>query len=176
MNKVELRAKYAANTKIDDEQNKLIVGAAAALIGKYEHIHLIGIYLPLPGEVDLSSLMIEFPEIKFAVPKIRELEMFYVNYYLGAELRPNKVFEKYYEPTSNTEAFPKLVFVPPGVAFDIRGYRLGRGKGHYDRYFAKRDVTKIGVCASSNLVLELPNEWYDQRMNHIITENLTINL
>lgn len=51
----------------------------------------------------------------------------------------------------------------PGVAFDERGYRLGRGAGHYDRLLPelRPDCTCWSVCLSAQLVTRLPVEPHD---------------
>jgi len=61
-----------------------------------------------------------------------------------------------------------LVIVP-GVAFDVSGSRLGRGKGYYDRLLPKLTAYKIGICFPFQLVNEIPTEEFDIRMNEIIS-------
>ena len=56
----------------------------------------------------------------------------------------------------------------PGVAFDMNGNRLGRGKGYYDRLLPKIKAEKIGICFPFQLVEEVPAEPFDIRMNQII--------
>lgn len=70
---------------------------------------------------------------------------------------------------------PKIVLIP-GLAFDQRGHRLGRGKGFYDRTFEKRnDVIKVGVAYESQITGELPLEPHDVKMDFIVTELRIIN-
>lgn len=65
-----------------------------------------------------------------------------------------------------------LVIVP-GVAFDANGYRVGYGKGFYDRFLKdKRQMTVIGLCFSSQLVEEIPHDEHDIKMDKIITEEI----
>jgi 5-formyltetrahydrofolate cyclo-ligase len=61
-----------------------------------------------------------------------------------------------------------LVIVP-AVAFDENGYRLGRGKGFYDRLLAGSNVIKIGVGYEFQLLPSLPIEPHDVPMDVIIT-------
>lgn len=175
MDKTELRKIYSSKEIINESKNKIIVDSVADFIDKYQHVKLIGIYLPLAGEIDLSSLITKFSDRKFAVPKIKDVNIIFANYQSGDQLQLNKQFPGYYEPVSNVEVVPEIIFVP-GVAFDIKGYRLGRGKGHYDRYFAKHNITRIGVTLSPNLLLSLPNEPHDFKMNYIITEDMILTL
>lgn len=63
----------------------------------------------------------------------------------------------------------------PGVAFDTKGNRLGRGKGYYDRLLPKLQAHKIGVCFSFQIANEVPTEEFDIRMDEIITEKGFIN-
>lgn len=61
-----------------------------------------------------------------------------------------------------------LVLVP-GVAFDLRGYRLGRGRGFYDRWLADYAGTKIGVAFDGQIVKTVPAAKQDVRMDFVLT-------
>lgn len=60
----------------------------------------------------------------------------------------------------------------PGVAFDISGSRLGRGRGYYDRLLPKLTAHKIGVCFPFQFVDEVPAEKFDIRMDEVIYKKL----
>ena len=64
-----------------------------------------------------------------------------------------------------------LVFVP-GVAFDRRGGRLGRGRGHYDRAFPPATAAPVllGVAFSFQLVDAVPVGPSDRRVEGIVSE------
>ena len=52
----------------------------------------------------------------------------------------------------------------PGVAFDRKGNRLGRGKGYYDRLLPRiPSACKAGICFPFQLVEEVPAESFDIR-------------
>ncbi|WP_294627419.1 5-formyltetrahydrofolate cyclo-ligase [uncultured Bacteroides sp.] len=60
----------------------------------------------------------------------------------------------------------------PGVAFDLKGNRLGRGKGYYDRLLPRiPSAFKAGICFPFQLVEEVPAEPHDIRMDTIITDH-----
>jgi 5-formyltetrahydrofolate cyclo-ligase len=61
-----------------------------------------------------------------------------------------------------------LVLVP-GVAFDLRGNRLGRGKGFYDRLLQNFDGKKIGIAFDEQVVEAVPAGHLDIRMDLILT-------
>jgi len=64
--------------------------------------------------------------------------------------------------------------IVPGVAFDFKKNRLGRGKGFYDRYFRKNKILKIGVGFDLQLLYSVPARRFDKRMDKIITPSNTI--
>lgn len=69
-----------------------------------------------------------------------------------------------------------LVIVP-GVAFDLSGNRLGRGKGYYDRLLPQLNVPKIGIAFSWQLIERLPIEPFDHPLDGVITnEKLFFNI
>jgi len=57
----------------------------------------------------------------------------------------------------------------PGVAFDLRGRRLGRGKGYYDRLLAKVRGKTCGVAFDEQIVCEVPVQPHDSDVNCILT-------
>jgi 5-formyltetrahydrofolate cyclo-ligase len=57
----------------------------------------------------------------------------------------------------------------PGVAFDALGWRLGRGKGYYDRLLAEVAGKKCGVAFDCQLLATLPHEPHDVKLNCLVT-------
>jgi 5-formyltetrahydrofolate cyclo-ligase len=68
-------------------------------------------------------------------------------------------------------AAPAVVFVP-GLAFSLRGERLGRGGGFYDRFLASTGpgVTAVGLAYSFQVLEGLPQEPWDRRLDYVVTE------
>jgi 5-formyltetrahydrofolate cyclo-ligase len=72
---------------------------------------------------------------------------------------------------------PALI-VTPGLAFDRRGNRLGRGRGYYDRFFSKLDAAgaragaryeTVGFCLAPQIVEDVPLESFDKRLDALCT-------
>ena len=59
--------------------------------------------------------------------------------------------------------------VVPGMAFDAKGNRLGRGGGFYDRLLPSLTCPKVGVCRQNQLVEEVPVQEWDQKVDIVIT-------
>ncbi|MBI5388932.1 5-formyltetrahydrofolate cyclo-ligase [Candidatus Woesearchaeota archaeon] len=62
------------------------------------------------------------------------------------------------------------VVIVPGVAFDKKGFRIGYGKGFYDKFLPQTRAKKIGLCFASQLADKLPHEEHDVGMDVVITE------
>jgi 5-formyltetrahydrofolate cyclo-ligase len=63
------------------------------------------------------------------------------------------------------------LLIVPGVAFDKRGGRLGRGGGYYDRLLRKaRRVPKMGICFREQIVKKVPMTAQDVRVDRVITD------
>ena len=60
----------------------------------------------------------------------------------------------------------------PGVAFDRRGNRLGRGSGYFDRFLARvpARVPRVGLAFRFQRVAKLPSEAHDQPVDQVVTE------
>ena len=69
-----------------------------------------------------------------------------------------------------------LIFVP-GIVFDLSGYRIGYGKGYYDRWLEGTDILKrVGLAFEVQLVEKIPNGQYDLPVSKILTEKRVIEI
>lgn len=62
------------------------------------------------------------------------------------------------------------LIIVPGVAFDSRGYRLGRGTGYYDRFLSNipENALTIGLAFDFQLVDNIPTSSHDIAVKEII--------
>jgi len=81
------------------------------------------------------------------------------------------------EPRARLPVSPDAagVVIVPGVAFDVRGGRLGYGGGFYDVFLrAASKVPRVGICFEVQIVDEIPHEDHDERVDVIVTEDRVI--
>jgi 5-formyltetrahydrofolate cyclo-ligase len=59
----------------------------------------------------------------------------------------------------------------PGVAFDSAGFRIGYGKGFYDKLLSSVSLasTRLSAAFDCQIIDAVPNEAHDQRVDIIIT-------
>ena len=74
------------------------------------------------------------------------------------------------ERTSSGKRPPLAVCVIPCLSYDAEGYRMGYGKGYYDRFLPTFEGTKIGLCYSDFKSNKLPKGKFDVKLDVIITE------
>jgi 5-formyltetrahydrofolate cyclo-ligase len=79
------------------------------------------------------------------------------------------------EPVGDRRLLPQdhaeLVVFVPGVAFDLRGNRLGRGKGWYDRLVKTlAKATVVALAYDFQVLEEVPTEAWDEKVHYVITE------
>jgi 5-formyltetrahydrofolate cyclo-ligase len=83
------------------------------------------------------------------------------------------------EPASRCARLPlsrlDLILVP-GVAFDLQGRRLGRGKGYYDQLLGTLRGTTCGVAFDEQVVEEVPVDSHDVRLDCVLTPTRWVEL
>jgi 5-formyltetrahydrofolate cyclo-ligase len=62
------------------------------------------------------------------------------------------------------------LLVIPGIAFDRKGYRLGYGKGYYDKFLSRKKVFSIGLAYFFQLLDSLPPGRHDKKLDAIATD------
>ena len=77
------------------------------------------------------------------------------------------------EPKQDCEEYvPKEndLIIVPCLSVDKDGYRIGYGKGYYDRFLKDFDGVSICPCYQELLTDSLPTDIYDIKINVLITE------
>lgn len=97
----------------------------------------------------LRFLKFRFPEIRIAAPVVDAASPVMAHYLLTDESLLEKNEYGIDEPVSGELVYPQdidLVIIPL-LAFDEEGYRVGYGKGYYDRFLldCRADVIKVGL-------------------------------
>lgn len=128
-------------------------------------------YSALPGEVDLTTVLQEVlaQGKTLLLPRCGETGLMTARRVLDlADLETGKFGIR--EPSGDAPVFPvgkiDLILVP-GLAFDSRCRRLGRGGGYYDRFLTGCTGKTMGICQI--LLPEVPVEEHDIKMNAVIT-------
>lgn len=73
-------------------------------------------------------------------------------------------------PAIKPEEYDRYVWLIPGVAFDVAGTRLGRGKGIYDRLLENKNTIVIGVFYEYQKFEMVPLDTHDRQLNLAVTE------
>lgn len=73
------------------------------------------------------------------------------------------------ESTSSINDYKNSICITPGICFDKYFYRIGYGKGYYDRFFKNYDGLKIGVCYEECLIDNCYHDENDVPVDIIIT-------
>lgn len=78
------------------------------------------------------------------------------------------------EPKGGLVLDPKDVdlVLTPGLAFDRRGYRVGYGRGYYDRFLAQTGAhtVRMGLCFAVQVLEDVPATSFDLPVDVIVTE------
>jgi 5-formyltetrahydrofolate cyclo-ligase len=142
----------------------------------FKSARVILAFYPFDGEPDISPLLEEILKKgkDLLIPKVEQKSMKLCKIRSFDGLAPGSFC--LLEPTQCEEVEPELVdfALVPGVAFDLKGCRLGMGKGFYDRILGRIRGFKVGVAFSFQVFEEIPCDPWDQRVDAIATEETII--
>lgn len=130
--------------------------------------HNIMIFYPLANEVNLLPLL-KFSDKNFYLPRINNDNLECCSYLQNDILKKSEF--NTYEPISNkiNPSILDLIFVP-ALAVDTNNYRLGYGKGFYDRFLLNLHALKIVPIAHELVVNSIYHESHDLPVDLIITQ------
>ncbi|SHG29134.1 5-formyltetrahydrofolate cyclo-ligase [Dysgonomonas macrotermitis] len=166
-----------ASKKQEYQQKDLLrmseeVFSVLEITGSFRDASTVFIYNSMPDEVATGAFIEKWIEEK--------------DFYYPAVVNDNLVFRKVIKDTIYTKSkigvfepqgedftdYRKVdMVIVPGIAFDRKGNRLGRGKGYYDRFLSQIRAPKVGVCFDFQLLDQIPVAGHDVKMDVIVSEN-----
>jgi len=141
-------------------------------ISSYTNSQNIACYFPIGSEVDTHDIMLNILEQgkNLLLPKI-------VNNNIEFCIVPNlETLEKgsyeIMEPKDSSQRVKKIdCMLVPTVGVSKFGYRLGYGRGYYDKFLSLTDTVKISLTYSKQIVKSIPSDSHDIKMNWVVTED-----
>jgi 5-formyltetrahydrofolate cyclo-ligase len=110
------------------------------------------------------------------LPRLRDGEMAATEFLPGEELAPGSFGIG--EPFGIDEARPEEIdaVIAPGLAFDRDGYRLGYGRGYFDRYMRRLrpDAVRLGLGFHVQMVERVPRGPGDEPLHAVVTDRETV--
>jgi 5-formyltetrahydrofolate cyclo-ligase len=154
-----------------DADSGVVVGKLVQEMERLPNARIVAAYMAMPGEVDLRELFGRidkqwvFPRVRGEDLKFYRVKNLQIEMQVGAFgiLEPKDDLEEV-----SVDAVD--VFLCPGLGFDRKGGRLGRGRGFYDRMLkqAKPTAVKIGVCFPFQIVDHIVTEAHDVTMDLVL--------
>lgn len=129
------------------------------------------IYISINSEVDTTKIINYFLNTKnIAVPKIIDNNMYFCYVTNLNELTSGKY--NIPEPTNENIVtdFDNAICIVPGICYDKKNYRVGYGKGYYDRFLSKNKIKTIGLCYKECMIEKIDNDKYDYKIDEVITD------
>jgi 5-formyltetrahydrofolate cyclo-ligase len=182
--KVDLRAMMVARRRAIPEKSRIEMDLAVAShlftlpeVICADHIHL---YLSISAfaEVDTAFIVdgLTVMQKRLSVPVVRDGELLSALYHKGDLLRTAQFGQPEPEVCSVVDESDLELVLLPLLAFDSRGYRLGYGKGLYDRFLqrlSKQGVHpfRVGLSYLQQRVDTLPVDPWDEPLDAVVYED-----
>lgn len=147
----------------------------------YRYAKILLLYAPTAGEIDIMPIarqaLADGKAVAFPRCRPAECKMDYHFITTESDLVPGAygIYEPdpalpMYDPKSDDPALAHPVCIVPGLVFDAQGYRIGYGKGYYDRYLVDFSGVRIGAVYSDFVLPRLVRGRFDLAVDVLVTE------
>ena len=148
-------------------------------LAEFKNAKCVCFYVSLPSEVNTAGMIGKSLQMgkRVLVPKTnlenKELSLYEIKH-RTKDLKKGAygVMEPRPENTRLAGLEEVDCLVIPGVVFDKKNNRIGRGKGYYDRFLKKfePEVFKIGLAFSFQVVSRIPVNAHDEPVDKVLTD------
>lgn len=142
---------------------------------QYRQVSMLLTYVSTAIEVDTKEIIRQaWADGKtVCVPRCREEERLMDFYEITSFDQLGKgtfgVLEPLPEKCRKVARFDDSICLVPGLGFDHFGFRLGYGKGYYDRFLSRYEGFKVGICYNECISHRLPRGRYDVPIDLLAT-------
>lgn len=174
-----LRAKYKSlRAEITSQEKKALdekICAATVALASFRYAKTVLMYASTESEIDVMPIAHYALECgkKVAFPRCN-VDEHTMDFKYVDDLNELTVGEySIREPSENAESvtdFSHSICIVPGLVFDRAGYRVGYGKGYYDRFFSNYRETKLGLVYSDYILDCVPRGRFDRHVDILVCE------
>ena len=104
------------------------------------------------------------------VPGTRDMQFFFITDMQDLEPGMFGVLEPIPDRCEEMTDFSEGLCLVPALCYDFKGYRLGYGKGYYDRFLARFEGDMIGIEYSNCVKPQLPHGRFDRPVSLLVTD------
>lgn len=173
--RLNCRAKRQALSSEEKSTLDRLVAENVRRLKEYRPAKTLLIYMSTPIEVDTVQIIknawadgkrVAVPR---CIPDSRDMEFHYID---SLECLAPGTFSVL-EPDPSlpvVDDFTGCLMIVPGMQFDMKGYRIGYGKGYYDRYMVRFSGISAGICYSDELRPFMYHGRYDRSVDIVVTD------
>ena len=129
------------------------------------------LYHSLPDEVQTHAFVEKWHKQKKILLPVVVGDILELRHYTGKSCLQEGSFHIEEPSGENYTNYQEIeLAIIPGISFDKKGNRLGRGKGYYDKLLPLLASYNIGICYQFQALEKIPTENFDQTMDEVWTE------
>ena len=179
--KNDIRTKYKALREAIPPEKKAQMDAKICTtflgLATYRYASVLLMYAPKSDEVDIMPIAekaladgkkVAFPR---CIPDTHDMEYHFITSLDQLEKGTYGLLEPTPDlPVYDRESVEPTACIVPALVYDKRGFRLGYGKGYYDRYLGSYTGSKVGMIYSEFIIDTVPRGRFDLSVDFIVTE------
>ena len=180
--KNEFRKKYKqARKNISEKRSKdKLINEFLCNMECYKSCDMVLFYAALDDEVNLDlsiKASLDYGK-KVALPVCIDnngkMQYYYIRSLDDVKIGAFGVREPDVNFCSLVDDYTDAICIVPAIAFDKSGYRLGYGKGYYDRFLSRFKGDTAGICYECCISNRLPRGRFDRYADVVVTEKRVI--
>ncbi len=178
--KTQLRNQYRAKRGTMSPQEKQRrderITCAVRSLPSYRENEWLLIYVSMPSEVDTRALIRQAWEdgkrvaVPRCIPQTREMEFYEICSFEELVSGAFGVNEPLPDQKRLVTDGQTGLCIVPALCYDTDGYRLGYGKGYYDRFLARFGGDVVGICYHDEVLPRLPRDPFDRAVDFVVTD------
>lgn len=128
------------------------------------------VYLAMPGELDLASLVTGFPQVRWLTTRTPAAGWLTIHDHSAPRELHRLGYQNPVETAPTVDPSEVSAALVPGLCFDPTGTRIGWGRGFYDELLSRTGGIRLGVTLERRIAASIPVESHDIRMDLLATE------